>query len=959
MGMKFPGLTRGLKTDVLLSCGLALTMLSVPLTAQEPAPAPAEQAPQEELTPPSAEAASTQGDTVISEAQQHYRMGVNLYRQGNFREALDEFNRALALDPDFTDAKQFRDNAQTQINIAATGVDPTAKPAFESFDPNALGVPDESPQLSPEEYKIQRVRELVELGESYLEFLFYKEAVDYFEQVLLIAPDNRRAQKGLHEATMGLYEESIKDSQGKVREQFGNIRTEIERMKLIPEGADARGIRNPRIEVPTVEEKIQEEVSTSLVQKTLDSPITVAFEDVHLSEILQFVNEIYDINIVVDSRVTMSAEAAKALRTSALPPAGAAPGGARPQPQRRQTGGGGGGGFGGGGGGIGAAAAGGGGGARGNQQNQQLGGQLVTDGMVPYINLKGASLREALKAILHPLNLDFSAQANYIWISTPEKIRTEAFEDLDTRIYPLANAGVETQFKLVLTNFGGRGTRQTINSQGGGGGGQGGGGGGGIGGGGGGQGGGGQGGGGQGGGGGSTGFTNISELFDSVSDEEVGEYPNPFDQGIGGGGGGGGGFGGGGGGGGGGFGGGGGGQGGGGAGNNFFGGPGPGLGQAEGFFGESTAIQMLRSLVPPVIEPVTQRLLSYMRYNLLTNQLVVHTTPTNHKRIATLLKDFDIRPSQVSIESKFVNLVVGDVEKTGFRWDGTWSSLNNPPNADNLPDRDFDVDGDGDVDTLPPDVNGTDGSVRSPFDFVRHMFDLTGLALSPGPAGAALGWNIIDNSNGDNLSVTFEFLETLGETEVLSSPRVTTMNQKPAVIADITEEYFLIGLFRSVFFVTDTGTDSSPPLQNVIETPVIESFIFGYTLSVTPYISGDQVRLWLNPQVTDKTGVEKTFEVTSTINGEDSTTVLTFPTVRTQSVWTNVVVNDGDTLVLGGLITDRSTKEQNNVPYLSKIPFLGFFFRGKSTQISQSSLLIFVTPTIIDPSGSRTFDQSM
>jgi type IV pilus assembly protein PilQ len=55
-------------------------------------------------------------------------------------------------------------------------------------------------------------------------------------------------------------------------------------------------------------------------------------------------------------------------------------------------------------------------------------------------------------------------------------------------------------------------------------------------------------------------------------------------------------------------------------------------------------------------------------------------------------------------------------------------------------------------------------------------------------------------------------------------------------------------------------------------------------------------------------------------------------------------------------VTDRSTREQNNVPYLSKIPVVGFFFRGKSKQVSQASLLIFVTPTIIDPSGSRTFE---
>ena len=86
-----------------------------------------------------------------------------------------------------------------------------------------------------------------------------------------------------------------------------------------------------------------------------------------------------------------------------------------------------------------------------------LGGEIVTDGMVDYINLKNVTLREALKAVLHPLNLDFSVQPGAIWISTPEKIRTESFEDLGTRHYSLKTAGAETLFKIVVSNPGGPG----------------------------------------------------------------------------------------------------------------------------------------------------------------------------------------------------------------------------------------------------------------------------------------------------------------------------------------------------------------------------------------------------------------------------------------------------------------------------------------------------------------------
>ena len=158
-------------------CGLSIIVLVLLLTVQ-PSSSYAQQ-----TVPDSS-------DTEISQAEQHYRLGVTLYKDGNFREALDEFNRALALDPDLEEATRYKDNTQEQLNVSATGEDPTAQPTFESFDPESIGPLEESPQLSPEEHKIQKGRELVELAEQYLEFRIYDQAVEYFEQVLLIAPAN-------------------------------------------------------------------------------------------------------------------------------------------------------------------------------------------------------------------------------------------------------------------------------------------------------------------------------------------------------------------------------------------------------------------------------------------------------------------------------------------------------------------------------------------------------------------------------------------------------------------------------------------------------------------------------------------------------------------------------------------------------------------------------------------------
>ena len=83
---------------------------------------------------------------------------------------------------------------------------------------------------------------------------------------------------------------------------------------------------------------------------------------------------------------------------------------------------------------------------------------------------------------------------------------------------------------------------------------------------------------------------------------------------------------------------------------------------------------------------------------------------------------------------------------------------------------------------------------------------------------------------------------------------------------------------------------------------------------------------------------------------------INLPTTSWQAVWTNVIVHDGDTLVLGGLVQDQSSKSEQKMPYLADIPVVGFFFKGSKKEVKQSSLLIFVTPDIIDSTGARFFD---
>ncbi|MCC6143587.1 MAG: type II and III secretion system protein, partial [Candidatus Hydrogenedentes bacterium] len=214
--------------------------------------------------------------------------------------------------------------------------------------------------------------------------------------------------------------------------------------------------------------------------------------------------------------------------------------------------------------------------------------------------------------------------------------------------------------------------------------------------------------------------------------------------------------------------------------------------------------------------------------------------------------------------------------------------------------------------------------------------------------------NILQNEDGDSIGVTFDFLDTLNESELLSAPRVTTMNLKPAVIADLQTEYFITQIQNQVF--TTEGGFGGTPVQSIVQNVQPTPFNFGISLSVTPQISdNDQVRLWLNPEVRTRIG-EKTFTTRSISGDNELESELVFPTTNLQAVWTNVIVHDGDTLVLGGLVQDQSARGQNKMPYVADIPLLGFFFRGKSSEVRQSSLLIFVTPQVIDTTGAKFFE---
>jgi len=145
-------------------------------------------------------------------------------------------------------------------------------------------------------------------------------------------------------------------------------------------------------------------------------------------------------------------------------------------------------------------------------------------------------------------------------------------------------------------------------------------------------------------------------------------------------------------------------------------------------------------------------------------------------------------------------------------------------------------------------------------------------------------------------------------------------------------------------------------------TPYPEAIELGPVLDVIPCVLSDgfTINLTLIPTLMDFVGYDNPNEVLSSAGALPTGTILVptvLPRFRVRQVITTVNVWDGQTVVLGGLITDNVNKIKDKVPMLGDIPILGRLFRSESSTSEKKNLMIFVTPTIIDPAGNRSHSE--
>ena len=282
-----------------------------------------------------------------------------------------------------------------------------------------------------------------------------------------------------------------------------------------------------------------------------------------------------------------------------------------------------------------------------------------------------------------------------------------------------------------------------------------------------------------------------------------------------------------------------------------------------------------------------------------TNSLIIQAISTDMDRILAVIKKLDRPTPQVLIEAIIVEANKDVARELGIQWGGVYAGKS------------------GDKRAI---VTGQQGQVPPTFTGADENVDVTSGSVINLPAAGLGGFDpmtlgLIYTRVGEYLlSVQLSALQAQGKLHILSSPSITTLDNQTALI--------------------ESGQDV--PYQSVEDGEVkVEYKKAVLALRVIPHvIDGGTLKMYIK------------------VNKDEpdfSRTVLGNPTIITKNAETNVIQNDGQTIVIGGLSKETSSRQNTGTPFLEDIPGLGYLFKNKSNKDQMEELLIFITPHILKP----------
>ncbi|MEM6513198.1 MAG: type II secretion system secretin GspD [Pseudomonadota bacterium] len=294
-----------------------------------------------------------------------------------------------------------------------------------------------------------------------------------------------------------------------------------------------------------------------------------------------------------------------------------------------------------------------------------------------------------------------------------------------------------------------------------------------------------------------------------------------------------------------------------------------------------------------------------------TNALVINAPPKTMRSMMQIIDKLDIRRAQVLVEAIIVEVRADQEAQLGITWAVEGSGSNTPIGVTNFP-----------------------GSGANIIDLAAAASagDNAANAASAIGSGVTLGVGRISDS-GVSFAAVLNALEGSGDTNIISTPSIVTTDNEEASI----------NVGQEVPFVTGSFTNAGQGVGGAVNPfQTIQREQVGVKLSITPQINeGDSMLLQISQEI-------------SSVSQSASSAVDLITNERI--VETTVIVDDGQILVLGGLLEDTLIESNQAVPLLGRLPLLGNLFRSRRTETVKTNLMIFIRPKILRDSVSTAIE---
>jgi MSHA biogenesis protein MshL len=314
--------------------------------------------------------------------------------------------------------------------------------------------------------------------------------------------------------------------------------------------------------------------------------------------------------------------------------------------------------------------------------------------------------------------------------------------------------------------------------------------------------------------------------------------------------------------------------------------------------------------------------------NVQSGVIMVRAMPSEVRNVEAFLRLMQVTiERQVILEAKIMNVQLNEQSQSGVNWSVFGRSGSNTGIIGNLNAKtSLGRSGNGDV--ISGDLSASSGNVIA------------------NAATTALGGPLFAVAlQGANFAALLSFLETQGDVQVLSSPRIATINNQKAVLKVGTDEFFVTGISSST--TASTGATTTSPEVT------LQPFFSGIALDVTPQIDkDDNIILHMHPSISQVSTVNKQLN----LGGASGAINLPLASSNVSETDSIVRTHDGRVIAIGGLMTESSVNSHSKVPGIGDIKGIGNAFRQKGATSSKTELVILLKATVVQGQDSWSND---